>query len=118
MKDTQINNSKLRIITRSDLPFSVQAVQAGHAAIDFQHQYPETSKFWQKNSNYLVYLTVKTEQELFKLLRKAESLGIKVTTFFEPDIDNQLTAIALEPSQLSKKVTSSLKLMGREVSYV
>lgn len=93
-------------------------VQAIHAAIQFQHEHPIESKDWYTNSNYLVYLTVETEEDLINLLCKAESLGIKCSAFIEPDLDNQLTAIALEPSMESKRITSSLKLVGKECSYV
>ena len=110
------NNEKLRIVTRRDLPIQYAAVQAGHAAIDFQHQHPEIAKAWQTQSNYLAYLTVKDEQALIALLVKASLRGIKYTIFREPDINNEITAVAFEPSEASRKLTSSLPLFGKELA--
>ena len=39
-----------------------------------------------------------------KLVAKAKLRDITVSEFREPDIDDALTAIALEPSRLSKKI--------------
>jgi len=35
--------------------------------------------------------------------------------FREPDINNQITAVALEPSDASKRLTSSCPLLGKEL---
>jgi peptidyl-tRNA hydrolase len=90
-------------------------VQAAHAAIDFQHQHPVEALQWNKFSNYLVFLTVENEDDLIKLITKADLLGIKHTVFREPDIGNQITAVAFEPSDASRKLTSSCPLLGKEV---
>ena len=111
-------NSKLRVVTRRDIGVPYGAVQAGHAAVDFQHQHPSDAKTWHKNSNYLVFLTVANEKELISLISKAILKGIKHTIFREPDLNNQITGVAFEPTELSRKLTSSLPLLGKEVSYV
>jgi len=49
------------------------------------------------------------------LITKAILTGIKHTVFREPDIDNQITAVAFEPSEASKKLTSSCPLLGKEL---
>ena len=85
-------------------------MQAGHAAIDFQHRFPEISKKWWTDSNYLVYLAVKNEQTLELLLQKADSKAIIHTAFREPDLNNSLTAIALEPCDSTRKLVSNLPL--------
>ncbi len=113
----QINNQKLRVVTRRDLPISTQAVQSAHAAIDFQHQFPTEAKEWQTKSNYLALLTVSNEEALVKLIDKAEISGIKFTLFREPDLNNEITAVAFEPSDSSRKLTSSCPLLGKEVIY-
>ena len=114
---TQINNQKLRVVTRRDLPISTQAVQSAHAVIDFQHEYPVESREWQTTSNYLALLTVADEYQLDKLIQKAELLGIKHTIFREPDLGNEMTAVAFEPSDKSRKLTSACPLLGKEVIH-
>ena len=94
-----------------------QATMACHAAIDFQHEYPAESTEWHNSSNYLAILTVKDEQELIDLMVKVSLRSIKYTIFREPDLNNQITAVALEASNETRKVTSSLPLLGKEVSY-
>ena len=92
-------------------------MQSAHAAIDFQHAHPMEASKWQSKSNYLALLTVENEEELYKLLERAEIRGIKHTIFREPDIQNQITAIAFEPSDASRKLTSSCPLLGKEVCH-
>ena len=106
-------NEKLRVVTRRDLSLPTQAVQSAHAAIDFQHAHPLEASEWQTKSNYLALLTVANEEELYRLSDKAETRGIKYTIFREPDINNEITAIAFEPSDASKRITSGCPLLGK-----
>ncbi len=108
---------KLRVITRRDLSLAQQCVQAAHAAIDFQHEHPQESVAWHKFSNYLAILTTKDEQSLIDLIVKASLRGIKYTVFREPDINNEITAVAFEASTEAKKLCSNLPLLGKEVSH-
>jgi peptidyl-tRNA hydrolase len=103
----------LYVIGREDLGSGYMSVQAMHAAIQFQHDYPEHATTWYKQSNYLGFLSVSNEDELGKLISKATNLGIKFSVFREPDINDQVTAIALEPGVLSRKLCSNLKLALR-----
>ena len=117
MKDTQITTEKLRVVTRRDLELPYQSVQSGHAGINFQHEHPESARGWFHDSNYLIFLTTKDEDSLKKLIYKAELQDIKISIFREPDIGNVITAVAFEPCLKSKKLTSGLPLLGKEVSY-
>ena len=91
-------------------------MQAGHAAIEFQHRFPEKSKEWWTHSNYLVYLATKDEHSLSRLLDKADLKGISTVAFKEPDLNNSLTAIALEPCDLTRKLVSNLPLAFKNKS--
>jgi len=81
-----------------------------HAAIQFQHQFPECAINWYHQSNYLCFLAVENEECLKTLLAQAIEQNINVSVFQEPDIDNQITAIAIAPGSNSKKLCSQLKL--------
>ncbi len=87
-----------------------QSVQAQHGLAEFIFQHPEVAREWYKVSNYLGFLSVANEYELSKLIEKAIEQNITFSVFREPDIDNQITAIALEPSSKSKKLCSNLPL--------
>lgn len=98
------------MITRSDLEPGYQAVQSMHALRQFTAEHPEIDKAWFDNSNYLGLLSVSNEEELIRLTKKAADLGIEFSIFREPDIDDQVTAIAIAPGPKSKKLCSHLSL--------
>jgi hypothetical protein len=76
---------------RRDLSFPQIAVQASHAAYQASslarpgHDKP-----------HLVLIGIRDEVQLQKALSRIESAGVKCTSFYEPDIENQLTAFATE----------------------
>jgi hypothetical protein len=89
-------------------------VQSIHAAIQFGFDHPEVSQEWFHNSNYLGFLSVANEEELERLIERARAHDIKFSIFREPDIEDQITAIALEPGLKSKKICSNLPLALRD----
>jgi peptidyl-tRNA hydrolase len=101
---------RLYIITRSDLEPGYQAAQAVHAAIQFQIEHPEIQRDWFEKSNTVALLAISDETKLTALMRKAESIGVRVAAFREPDLGNQLTSIALEPTDYARRLCSGLPL--------
>lgn len=95
------------------MSFGQQAVQSMHALRQFTAEYPSQDQSWFENSNYLGLLSVSSEKELMELMEKASSQGIRFSVFKEPDIEEQITAVAFEPSQKTKKLCSRLKLALR-----
>jgi hypothetical protein len=73
-------------------------------------EHPDCHREWFEKSNYIGFLSVKNEEELINLIERAINFEIKFSIFREPDIDNQITAITLEPGIKSKKLCSNLKL--------
>lgn len=82
-----------------------------HAAIDFCFQHSEIAQSWHTQSNYIAALSVKNEEELLKLISKLESRGHCYTVFREPDLENEITAIAIEYREDLKKLTGGLPLL-------
>jgi len=98
-----------------------QAIQASHAVIQFIFEHPEIANDWYNISQYLVFLSVKNQEELLELAEKLRWKEILFSEFREPDLDNEVTAIALEPSNEARKVVSSMPLLlneyRKEVEY-
>lgn len=88
-----------------------KAVQSTHAAINFTFEHPSRAGPWFKDSNYLVQLEVENEQKLKELIQKCRKKQLYYTIFREPDIGNEITAIAIEPSPLTQKLVSHLPLL-------
>ena len=91
-------------------------MQAAHAAIEFQHAFPELARQWFTRSNYLVFLSAPTAEALNVLLQQARQQGILHSAFHEPDLGHALTAIAFEPAPLSRKLLKRLPLLGKEIT--
>lgn len=65
---------------------------------------------WFESSNYLVILEVEDENQLKLLINKSEEICIKCSVFKEPDLNNQITAVAFEPGDLSRRLLRNIKL--------
>ncbi len=90
---------KLYVLVRKDLGSSYSAVQAGHAVAEFLLQYPNT---WKNET--LIYLGV-TEQQLNRWICELKYSKIEHVIFREPDIGNQITAVAvLNEGKIFKKL--------------
>lgn len=110
----QARDARLYIAVRADLPSGLQAAQAVHAAFQFFHWHPVTVGRWLLSSNYLIIVQVPDENELLDLLLRARALDIKTARVNEPDLDDELTAIAMAPVEAARRLCSSLPLALRE----
>lgn len=106
-------NEKLYIVTRNDLTLQYQLPQTIHAAIQFANDFPAEQRKWFLNSNTIVALAAKDLFELESFVGKAVSRGHKISKFYEPDIGNELTAVAIVPDPRNKKLCSKFKLAGK-----
>ena len=101
---------KLYVVVRKDLKPGIQLAQALHAALHFAADYNIMFQKWMNVSDYICVLHIDNEEELQKLLNKAHGKGITCASFREPDLDDALTAICLEPGNRSKSLCKNLKL--------
>lgn len=81
-------SEKLYVVLRKDLSPSQRIVQAGHAIAQYMLEDP----IW-KNTT-LVCLGVKNLGQLEKLKTRLDMKNVKFSEFREPDINDELTAIA------------------------
>ena len=95
--------TKLIVITRSDISPGYQAVQSTHSIADFAFEYPETFAKWKLESNSIVCLSVKDELELKKLHDKFKELTQSVI-FYEPDVDEMTSLCLYGTPEVRKKL--------------
>lgn len=87
--------------------------QAVHAGTEFCREYPELSRKWMATSNRVVILSASEEEILdTPLFDDGASGRCKFIHFFEPDLDNACTAVAVMPLSGSKYLTH-LPLYGK-----
>ena len=101
---------KLYVVTRRDLSPGAQAVQSGHALVEFGLDHLDIFEDWNETSNYLIYLAVEDEVELYALREAALYKDIFVSSFHEPDMNNSLTAVCFEPTLETAELLSGLPL--------
>jgi len=90
-------------------------VQTGHSIAEFAHQFPNQFQDWKRDSNYLISLSVDNEEKLQRLFYKLQDNGADVVAFYEPDINDQLTAICYYGTPEMRKHTDKLDLALEEV---
>ena len=84
--------------------------QAVHASFAFYHDHPKLTADWLRVSNYLVIVSVPDENQLLALIEAAGRHGIKRTAVREPDVHDEVTAVAFEPTDAARRLTANLPL--------
>jgi len=85
-----------------------------HALAEFALERGEDFLSWRTHSNYIVALQVHSSSALEELYSRAEADELELISFREPDLDDQLTALAFVPSQEVKPYLASLRLAGTD----
>lgn len=100
---------KLYIIVRSDLAPGLQLAQSCHAAQAFMVEHGSAATDWLATSGNLVVLHASSEAVLAGIAEHAAYQGLRYSAFREPDLGNQLTAIAVH-GEAAKKLTQRMRL--------
>jgi len=101
----------LYVVIRADLEPGAQGTQGIHGAIAFVMEHPVVASYWHLKSNNLVFLQVPNEECLQHLAARAEDAGFDHSVFREPDFDDTVTAVVIEPA--GKRLVSNLPLALR-----
>lgn len=91
------------MLVNNRLDLAYQGVQGGHAVAQWLLEHP--GQTW--NNQTLVYLGC---PDLPRWLDKLDLHDLRFSAFREPDLDNELTAVAVESDG---KLFKNLRLMGK-----
>lgn len=105
-----MSETKLVSVTRQDLTAGYQVVQTAHVIADFAHDHPDQFKQWKQNSNSIITLAIKDEQSLIALYERLKEKTPYITAFYEPDIQDQMTAICVYGTPEIRKLLSNIPL--------
>lgn len=100
---------KLYVLTRLDLDLTYRAVQGGHALAEYMLKHPTQAAEW--GNHTLIYLQADNEEALNMWAERLGYKGINFSTFKEPDLGHETTALAC---YCEGKIFSNLKLLGRK----
>lgn len=107
------------LVTRQDLSPQVQTVQTLHALTELAMQFRSEFEYWTTEgcgTNKIVTVEVKNELELYNLqhlLKNKKNIKC-ISEFREPDMLDELTAIAVYPTDEQLKCLSHLTLLGKK----
>lgn len=76
---------------------------------------PSAAKRWYKDSNSVIVLEADNAEALYNLNLDAAKHGLQTTVFREPDLADELTAIAFPPNSGNRKFLSNLPLAGKKL---
>ena len=105
---------KMYVVVRADLSPGLQVAQSCHALRLFVDEHPEVDQAWYRSSNNLVVLQSSSKEELAKLAYELTKAGVEVSLFREPDLGDELTAVAVSPT--GAKYLSNLPLALRQAA--
>lgn len=104
---------KLYVVLRADLDGGDQIAQAGHAVAVFARKHRELFEGWTDGPNNLVVLAIADEWNLSRLQERIAPLAATVRVH-EPDLHDELTAIAFAGTDAAARLVSSLPLALRK----
>lgn len=94
----------------------MQLAQACHAVSQLCLSHPDPCIDWFDLSNNLVVLQVPDEPRLMAWRDVALTLGTTFTAFYEPDLGDEMTAIAVAPHPQAARALSFLPLAGKAMA--
>lgn len=100
-------------MTHAELSTGYQIAQISHVTAEFILAQPEISKNWSLTSNSLIALETTNAEHLSQLLEQAKALNIPTVEFREPDMGDEITAIAFAPSEETPALLAGLPCAGR-----
>jgi hypothetical protein len=92
-----------------------QTAQIAHVVADFIQANPEIASTWHNISNSIIVLEAEDAEALSKLQEDGRKRGITITEFREPDLGDEITALAFAPGDDTRKFLSNLPCAGKKL---
>lgn len=103
------------LVTHAQLSSGYQTAQIAHVVADFIQNNTGLANAWHFTSNSLIVLEAANAAELSVLQERARLRGIVVQEFREPDLGDEVTALAFAPGDATRKFLSNLPCAGKNL---
>lgn len=100
-------------MTHAELSTGYQTAQVAHATAEFLSSQTIKADHWKRTSNSLIVLEATNAEHLSEILEQAKTLNIPTAEFREPDMGDEITAIAFAPSDKTPQLLAGLPCAGR-----
>lgn len=100
-----------------------KGIQAGHAAVEYSLKYGETEHYkeFAKYHKTFILLDGGGSQDMISRMEELEHFGVEYAPFYEPDLNNSLSAIAFIVSEniygMDIKAMGDLLFVTRDEEY-
>ena len=76
--------------------------QVAHATTEFAFNQTQAFNKWLVDSKYIVVLVEENLKALMELAKRLKDAGLRISLNYEPDLEYQLTALAVSPEDFEK----------------
>lgn len=110
---SSLHEDKIYLVTHGNLSAGYQTAQTAHVIAEFMLHHPEAAQKWHSISNSIIVLEAKDARTLSEIQEKAKARNFIVHEFREPDLGDEITALAFEPHPGNRRLLSNLPLAGK-----
>lgn len=110
-----LHEDKIYLVTHGNLSAGYQIAQVAHVMADYIMRHPSSASQWHSISNSLIVLEAKDASALSELQERAKNRSMEVQEFREPDLGDEITALAFTPSPKVRRLLSNLPLAGKNL---
>lgn len=111
-------SDKIYLVTHTDLTVGHQITQTAHVIAELAVAHPEHFSKWHNLSQSIIVLQTPSSESLFELYVRAQSASLTVEAFREPDLGDEITALAFLPHADNVRFLANLPLAGKHLPSV
>ena len=118
-----MNELRMYFFVMYNLSGIQKGIQAGHAAVEYSLKYGKTKHYkeFAKYHKTFILLDGGGSQDMISRMEELEDFGVNYASFYEPDLNNSLSAIAFIVSEhiygMDIKAMGDLLFVTRDEEY-
>lgn len=102
-------------MTHTNLTVGHQITQTAHVIAELAVAHPEHFSKWHNLSQSIIVLQTPSSESLFELYVRAQDASLTVEAFREPDLGDEITALAFLPHAENVRFLANLPLAGKHL---